>query len=225
MVIFRPMFHVGWWHAICGVTKSSCSLVNCLNGPPDAVSISRLTSRFSPAQRHWNMAFCSLSTGIISPPPFRFACSTNSCAQTMLSLLARATRLPASSAAISGSVPAKPLTAFTTVSAAAYRAATAAASFPAYSSTPLGSSSFIESAAASSSMHISSGINSFACSSARRAFLPAHIAHTSNSSLCERTTSSVCVPMDPVLPSTAIFFMGILYSGNRERSVNYRGAK
>ena len=37
------------------------------------------------------------------------------------------------------SVPAKPLTAFTTVSAAAYRAATAAASFPAYSSTPLGS--------------------------------------------------------------------------------------
>ena len=49
----------------------------------------------------------------------------------MLSLLARATVLPASSAAISGSVPAKPLTAFTTVSAAAYRALEAGGIMPA----------------------------------------------------------------------------------------------
>ncbi len=53
MDIFAPMFHVGCASAAAGVMPSKSARVRPRNGPPDAVTHRRDTSRgFSPS-RHW----------------------------------------------------------------------------------------------------------------------------------------------------------------------------
>ena len=67
--------------------------------------------------RHWWMAQCSESTGTISAPGVRRARCTTGAPAISDSLLARASRRPASSAARVTGRPAKPTTPFTTTSA------------------------------------------------------------------------------------------------------------
>ena len=76
------------------------------------------------------MAECSLSTGRISAPRRRAAAITRSPPQTRVSLLARATRLPRSTAARVGVSPTMPTTAVTTVSLSGRAAASTSPSMP-----------------------------------------------------------------------------------------------
>ena len=122
-VIFSPMVQLGWRRASARVFAAISYRLRPKKGPPEQVSSSRFTSppagsarRSRQPWRHWKMAECSLSTGIISAPYFRAASITSSPAHTSVSLLARAIRLPASMAAIVGQRPAIPTTAVTTVS-------------------------------------------------------------------------------------------------------------
>ena len=99
MVIFGPIDHVGWASASSTVTSASSSAVRPRNGPPLAVSTSRATSRSASTdeRRHWWTAQCSLSTGTSSAPGVgRSGCTTGPAA-IRLSLLASARRLPARS--------------------------------------------------------------------------------------------------------------------------------
>src|SRR5205085_385465 len=79
------------------------------NGPPLAVSTMRCTRwRLPTARRHWWTAQCSESTGTISAPGVdRTRCTTGPAAISD-SLLASASRFPASSAASVTGRPAKP---------------------------------------------------------------------------------------------------------------------
>ena len=117
MVTLAPMDQLGCFKALAGVTEASSRRLFPKKGPPEAVRRMRLTSFPWLPCRHWKMAECSESTGTISAP-FSFARAiTRGPAHTRVSLLARATRLPASMAARVGSSPAMPTRAVTTVSA------------------------------------------------------------------------------------------------------------
>jgi hypothetical protein len=98
MVILRPMLQVGWFKASWGVTWSKVSRGRLRKGPPEAVSTSRRTSSGRRPSRHWCSAQCSLSMGSRWPPRARACATISSPAITSVSLLARATSLPASSA-------------------------------------------------------------------------------------------------------------------------------
>ena len=65
IVIFAPMDQLGWCNACALVTCASCSSENVRKGPPEAVRIIFSMGLTSPA-RHWKMAECSESTGMIS---------------------------------------------------------------------------------------------------------------------------------------------------------------
>jgi len=91
-----------------GRPVSECSPVGC----PWVAILRKRTSA-----KHWKIAECSESTGIISAPYLRAVCMTCSPAQTSGSLFARATRLPVLSAARVGSRPAMPAIAVTIMSA------------------------------------------------------------------------------------------------------------
>ena len=94
-----------------------------------------------PQLRHWKIADCSLSTGMSSPPKSRSASSTSRCPQTMLSLFACATRLPALSAQRSGSSAARPLMPFTTIDGSSSEESSASALGPLNTVVPSGKSS------------------------------------------------------------------------------------
>ena len=117
MVTFAPMDQLGCLRASDGVTPSSSARVFPKNGPPEAVSRMRLSSGRQLPCKHWKMAECSESTGTISAPFSVARAVTKGPAQTIVSLLARAMRLPPSMAARVGASPAMPTTAVTTVSA------------------------------------------------------------------------------------------------------------
>ena len=117
--------------------------------------------------------------------------------------------LPAFIAAIVGTIPIIPTTAVTTVCASGYTAASVSPSMP-YTiltsrSAMLTASSF---ASCSSATLTSFGPNSLIWASSSFILLPAANA-TISISLFLRTTSSVCVPIDPVDPSTEIFFTSV----------------
>ena len=97
VVTSGPMRHVGCASACSGVTASSRSRGQPRNGPPLAVSTSRLTSEFAPARRHWAIVECSESTGTICPGLARLV--TSGPPMISDSLLASASVRPASSAA------------------------------------------------------------------------------------------------------------------------------
>ena len=77
------------------------------NGPPDAVSWI-LFSPLTPPCKHWNIALCSESTGIISAPESLAALISRLPASTNDSLLASMTLLPELTAANTEAMPALP---------------------------------------------------------------------------------------------------------------------
>ena len=117
--------------------------------------------------RHWKIAECSESTGTISAPHFWARSITNSPAQTKVSLLAKAMRLPESMAASVGLNPAMPTIAVTTASASGTVAASKSASAPPKTLVCVSASRTFRSAPADSSTATTSlGLNFLACSSA-----------------------------------------------------------
>ena len=127
-VTFLPMLHVGCFMASSNVTCFNSSFFLPRKGPPEAVKIRLCTAFLSCPKRDWNMALCSLSTGIIFISFRRAASMTSFPPATSVSLLANAISLPASMAAIAGSSPAIPVTATRTVSISS-RATTFARAF------------------------------------------------------------------------------------------------
>ena len=111
--ILRPMFHVGCAQACSGVAFCSAEADQLLNGPPEAVSITRRTPGGSVPStvadgRHWKTALCSLSMGMMVAPDCLAAASTWRPAITRASLLAISRRLPAPAAASVEFRPAAP---------------------------------------------------------------------------------------------------------------------
>src|SRR5262245_35896590 len=186
-VIFAPMFHVGCASASATVTCSRASRVRPRNGPPLALSTLRATSDARPARRHCQMAECSESTGMISPPPAPRAWATTGPAAIRLSLFASASRLPAPSAESVAGSPAKPTTAFSTTSASSSAESSASAS---------GRSAQARTRSAGTP-------KSAACCARRSLDRPAASATTRYSSRWRESTSSAWVPIDPVDPRMA----------------------
>src|SRR5262249_25854181 len=144
----------------------------------------RATSDVRPARKHCQIAECSESTGTISPPPATRAFATTGPAAMRLSLFASASRLPAVSAASVAGRPAKPTTAFSTTSASASSAS--ASGRPAQTCTRSAGTS-----------------KSAACFASRSLEWPAANATIRYSSRWRDSTSSACVPIDPVDPRMA----------------------
>ena len=100
MVILDPMHQFGCCKASSFVAWARKSKSRSRKGPPEAVRIIFSTEFPSSPARHWKIAECSLSTGII----FTFFCKaifvTRSPATTRVSLLARAISLPADSSKV-----------------------------------------------------------------------------------------------------------------------------
>ena len=128
-------------------------------------------------------------------------------AQTSVSLLARAMVFPALIAAMVGRMPIIPTIAVTSTSASGRVAASIKPSMPQATFTSV---SFIlaRKSSAASLLHITAsfGANSLICFSISSTFLPAASATTDKSALF-LTISSVWVPMEPVEPKIAIFFI------------------
>ena len=208
IVILRPIAQFGCFKASSTriFRRSSCFFPR--NGPPDAVSRIFFSSFFPwlPC-RDWKMALCSLSTGRIFTP-HSFASGIMICpAVTSVSLFARAISFPALIAAIVGRMPIIPTIAVTRISLSSIVAISRSPSIP---ETTFTSRSRIRlfSSFAFSSVHIATsfGWNSRICFSRRSTFVPAASPVTSIS-LFSRITSSVWVPIEPVEPNIAIFFI------------------
>ena len=130
MVIFGPIFQVGWLSASSTVAAWMRARSQSRNGPPLAVMrISRTSCGPRPASS-WCRAQCSESTGSSSPPPSASAWRMSAPPTTRLSLLATQTRRPLRRAASTLARPAAPTTAATTVSAPAWRAQAMRPSMP-----------------------------------------------------------------------------------------------
>ena len=128
-------------------------------------------------------------------------------AVTRVSLLARAMSFPASMAAMVGRIPIIPTTAVTTRSASGDTAASISPSMPLATFTSISATAARSSFAFSSSQRQASlGLNSRICSSKSFTLLPAARAVTCMS-LLYLTTSNVWVPIEPVEPRIAIFFI------------------
>ena len=98
--------------------------------------MTRRTSRFVPARSAWKIAECSLSTGSRVPPRRLASSMTRGPATTSVSLLARATILPASRAAQVPCRPAAPTIALRTRSVSGSLAIRANPSGPESTSMP-----------------------------------------------------------------------------------------
>src|SRR5262245_7489637 len=198
-VIFGPMAHVGWANAWSTVTVASSGAVRPRNGPPLAVSRMRATSRSTAddERRHWWMAQCSLSTGTNSAPGVaRNGCTTGPAA-IRLSLLARASRLPCRSVAMVTGRPAKPTTALTTTSAGSARSSKRS------TTVANGSADATSARRSARPTATTDGLNSLACSMSRSTDEPTPSATTSYWGASARTTSRVCVPIEPDEPAIA----------------------
>ena len=206
-VIFAPIFQFGWRSASDLVIQTNSSRVFPKNGPPEQVKIRRLTSALSrQPMRHWKMAECSESTGIISAPDSRAADCMICPAQTIVSLLARAMRFFSRMAVSVGRSAAKPHTATTTVSASCRAAASHSASAPASTLIFISARrTFNSSAAASSARTASFGRYRRHCASMRSTLRSAVSAATRSPS--SSATDSVCRPMEPVEPKIVIVFV------------------
>src|SRR3974390_3219440 len=203
-VILGPMRQVGWASAASTPTPSSSRRPLPRNGPPDAVTRSRATPAApwsrpkDAATRHWWMAQCSESTGTISAPGVRRARCTTGAPAMSDSLLASASRLPGSRAAIVTGRPAKPTTALRTTSPP--RAASTMPSSPVSTPVPAGTPLRTVSATSGSPITTTSGSNSRACATSRSAERWAASACTRRRAGSVRTTSRAWVPMDPDEP-------------------------
>src|SRR5262245_39526450 len=160
------------------------------------------------------MALCSLSTGKSRPPRSATSDITSSPATTSVSLLARATVLPASRAAHVHRIPAAPTTAETTTSTSGDWTRRATSSGRVRNSTP-GSNSPGSPSPSTSATHSGRNRAAWAKRSSRRD--RADSPTTSNRSGRPEITSSVLVPIDPVEPRTTT-------RGRRGRPVGGAGA-
>ena len=206
-VIFCPITQFGCFRVSSKVTCSRSARFLPRKGPPDAVIRSLCTSSLCSPFRDWKIALCSLSTGRIFTP-YSSAIGMIRCpAVTRVSLFASAMSLPARIASIVGRIPSIPTIAVTRISVSGIAASSKSPSMPA---TTFVSVSWIfcarSLAAFSSQTATSFGENSLICSSSFAIFRPALIPRTSISPFA-RTTSSVCVPIEPVEPNIAIFFI------------------
>ena len=160
----------------------------------------RFTSaRLSQPMRHWKIAECSESTGMISALYFFASAITSWPAQTRVSLLARPMRLWARIAAKVGFNPTMPTTAVMMQSASGMVAAAMRPSSPHIIC--VGRSAIISFswfAAASVDMTASLGLYFRHCWAMRSALLPAVNAATGSPKLS--IMSRVCRPMEPVEP-------------------------
>ncbi len=202
MVTFGPMFQLGWASACSRVTLER-SAGPSRKGPPEAVSTSAATVSGSSPRRHWKRAECSESTGVMRPPCSRASSHMSGPATTMASLLASATCRPARSAAAAGARPAMPGRAATTTSAWAVATASRP-SLPTMRRVPAGSWSRI-SCATDSCTATTSGRNSSAWRKINSELRPA--ANATTRWPCQRATSSVWVPIEPVDPRIARRFI------------------
>src|SRR3954447_24105148 len=195
IVIFGPIDQVGCASASSGVTSASSSRVRPRSGPPLAVS-TRLCG--SPSCEHWKSAECSLSTGSSAPPPRARAAVARSPAATRLSLFARASVTPCSSAHIVAGSPANPSVAFSTTSGSA-RSSRAVGSPP-----------------------------TCVCGASPSMAVEPLVAATSSSSGRAPITSSAWRPIEPVAPSSATRVMDIVCPLGREgqdREIRRRGGE
>src|SRR5580704_4094581 len=199
MVILGPIDQVGWASASCTVAVPSLSAGQSRKGPPDAVSSKRATSVVPCTEaRHWCSAQCSESTGTISAPGVLRAFCTTGAPAMRDSLLAKARRRPASSAAIVTGSPAKPTTALSTTSAPC--AAATMPSSPTNTSMPPGTPSRTAAWRAGSPMTTTSGWNSVAWATSTSAERCAASAWTRKRCGSARMTSRACVPTEPEEP-------------------------
>ncbi len=112
MVMFGPIFQVGWASASSTVQRAMRSLVQVRKGPPEAVRMIFFTSRSPfPERRHWKIAECSLSTGRSGAPFSRASRRTIGPATTRDSLFERQRRFPRRAASTTAGSPAAPVTA------------------------------------------------------------------------------------------------------------------
>ena len=208
MVILAPMFQLGCLRASALVLVRSSSVFMPKNGPPDAVS--RILVRLgalSLSCRHWKMAECSLSTGSSFTPCCATARVTRWPPVTRLSLLARARSWPLSMAVRLAPRPAMPTTLFSTTSGPSSAASCRRPSGPVSN---LGAPARPDRAASSlaaasgSVMQTYFGWNSSICCRIFSTWLWADRPNTSYP--CARITSRLWVPMEPVEPSSVIFF-------------------
>jgi len=209
MVIFLPIVQLGCRRACSGRTRRNSSLIQVRKGPPEAVRIILRTSPARPPWRHWKIALCSLSTGRICTPFAAAFSMTSAPAITSVSLLANATSLPASTAVTVGTSPAAPTMAESTRSFSGRAAISLYPSGPDRIFNSRGSPGSLPSRRAHSSSKTATirGRNLAICSRSRTTFLPAARAVTRKRSRLQSMTASACVPIEPVEPKMAIFFM------------------
>mmetsp|Transcript_3793 Transcript_3793/g.11254 ORF Transcript_3793/g.11254 Transcript_3793/m.11254 type:complete len:255 (+) Transcript_3793:627-1391(+) len=194
-----------FWHL-----SINSSAVRSRKAPPEAV---RMTLRMPPGGTPWSawkMAECSESAGVIATPCFSRSGRIAGPPAIRVSLLASAMSLPASMAATVGARPAVPTTPVTTTPASAHVEQAVAASGPATSSTEAASTPAALSASFSGSSLLASEMpttrtvwrNSATCAASSAKLAPAQSATTEKRSGRARAKSKVCVPMEPVEPST-----------------------
>src|SRR5947209_8195690 len=196
IVIFGPIDHVGCRSACSGVTPSSSPVDRLRRAPPEAVIVNRSMARYGSPCRHCQIALCSLSMGTSRPP-----CA--SCAEMIgpaminVSLLASATSFPARRAASVGTRPAAPDVPTTTRSTSGRETISERPPGPRSRSIPGKRCSL----GTRSERATAWGRNSAACLDNRCSFIPVAKPLTRIRPPLLRTTSSVCRPIEPVLPS------------------------
>ena len=174
-MILAPMLQLGCFRACSGPIFSISSAFLPKNGPPDAVSSSRSISPSLLPCRHWKMALCSESTGMMATPFSAAKRFTSSPAHTSDSLLANASVLPASMAATVGFRPEMPTAALSTRSLSASAATRQTPSSPQQISVSVKPFSFSASArpTCSSNSAATRGLTCKICFSKASAFRPA----------------------------------------------------
>ena len=167
-------------------------------------TVSTVREPWSACQR----ALCSLSIGRIAIPCARAAAVTSSPAQTIVSLFASASSFPASNAARVGRIAAWPDVATMTRSASGSAAIVANPSGP---TTIRSAGNSIASRSSESSIATISGLKRRICSF-KSAIRPPRAARPTieNRSGWASTTSSACVPIEPVHPRRAIRIGAVL---------------
>mmetsp|Transcript_21499 Transcript_21499/g.43545 ORF Transcript_21499/g.43545 Transcript_21499/m.43545 type:complete len:262 (-) Transcript_21499:120-905(-) len=213
-------------------TTSGCSRLSAISSsvaksrkaPPEAVRMMRRSAPGGTPCRHWKMAECSESAGVILAPYWSSSGRITGPPAISVSLFASAIVRPSLMASMVGSRPAQPTTPVTTVSAPG---ATATAVCPSEPTTISGS--LVMPAARSLSRSSSSlsaaarpttlGRNSATCAARSSTFEPAESEITSKYSGYSRQMSSVCVPIEPVDPSRAMCLRGLASSARARESL------
>ena len=152
------------------------------------------------------MAECSLSTGKSLTPAFLTSSRMISPAATSGSLFAIAISLPERMAATVGRIPHRPINELRSMSASDSSATVVTASSPISTRVSVSDTRIRNSSPASRSTTATSfGENSRICSS--KSFMFEYAASAVMGIFFSRATSIVCVPIDPVEPKSASFFM------------------